>query len=223
MICIDETELSEMALEPARKVADPSEDIEILLFHVIPPPGATGAEPYSGSKSDAEQAIKSDFERRAGSARKRLEALATQFDVPVTVEVVSDRDPAGAIIRRAETDGIDLVSLATHSREQMPGDRHVGQIAERVTLSGVAPVLLAHSPIVDAEVGKNALSPGVYVFTADGIELGPVKDVDADQFRVERADGTTIVLPHSAAAAVQGGKIALHWDAAMLERTGDTH
>ncbi len=216
MACIDESELSEMALTPVRNIAEGSDGAEVVLFQVIPPTASDVGEPYSGSKSEAKEAIEEEFERKAAEARKRLETLARQVKATVSIDVVSDRDPAAAIIRRAEEDGIDLVALATHSREQVPDDRHIGEIAERVTLSGVVPVLLAHSAIAGPELSSDALSPGVYVFTADGEELGCVKDVDAARFRVERDDGRFIVLPHSAAAAVQGGKIVLHWDAAML-------
>ena len=211
MLCVDDTDLSEMVARPLAALAHP--DDEVHLFEVVVPMATDIGEPYSGSAREAEEAITSEFHEREPAVRSRLERLAKNFSARTRTTVVSDHDVDEAIIHYAEANDIDLIAMVTHSREQAFGEEHLGSIAERVTLSGVAPVLLQHRPMGEEILATDAFSPGTPVFTADGVELGQIEEVNATTFRVAK-DGETRTLPRSAAASLSGGKMELRWDLA---------
>jgi hypothetical protein len=83
-------------------------------------------------------------------------------------------------------------------------------------------VLLTHRPGDATTLAAEAFSPGLFVFSADGKELGAIKSAGGRSFHVERPDGSVLELPLSAAESVQGGRMVLYWDAMMVE-TEDKH
>lgn len=86
-----------------------------------------------------EQAI----ERRLNDLREYLIGLGGQLPAGTASRAVAeiDDDPAGAIARVAEREGVDAIVIATHGRTGM-ARAILGSVAERVVRSGVAPVLL---------------------------------------------------------------------------------
>lgn len=86
-----------------------------------------------------EQAI----ERRLNDLREYLTSLGGQLPPGTASRAVAeiDDDPAGAIARVAEREGVDAIVIATHGRTGM-ARAILGSVAERVVRSGVAPVVL---------------------------------------------------------------------------------
>lgn len=217
LLCIDDTDFSASAADALRGLAD-GVGADVHLFHVIIPTAEDRAEPYSGSTREVRQAREREFAEKEPPARRRLETIAESFQGHTEVVVWFHPDPGEAIIEYAEAHDIDLIALATHSREQVPDETHLGATAERVTLSGVAPVWLVHRPGRDEPLAMDAFAPGTPVFTADGLEIGAVAEAADDAFSVKPGEGRTYWLPRRAAAAIQSGRLVLYWDAAMLDR-----
>lgn len=217
LVCIDDTEFSRAAADSVRDLANRA-GATVHLFRVLVPTAEDRAEPYSGSTDEVLQAREQEFEAREPRARQRLEELATNFSGPTEIAIWSHPDTAEAVIEYAEENSVDLIALATHSREELPDERHLGSTAERITLSGVAPVFLVHRLGAERQLALDAFSPGTPVFTADAFELGHVGEAREDAFRIEGTGGGSFWLPRRSAAAVQGGRMVLHWDMAMVER-----
>jgi nucleotide-binding universal stress UspA family protein len=96
-------------------------------------------QPGPGVAETKDQAI----ERRLGDLRDYLTSLAAQLPPGTASRAVAeiDEDPAGAIVRVAEREGVDAIVIATHGRTGM-ARAMLGSVADRVVRSGVAPVLL---------------------------------------------------------------------------------
>lgn len=96
-------------------------------------------QPEPGTAETKEQAI----ERRLAQLREYLIGLGAQLPAGTASRAIADidEDPARAIVRHAEREGVDVIVIATHGRTGMVRAL-LGSVAERVVRAGVAPVLL---------------------------------------------------------------------------------
>jgi nucleotide-binding universal stress UspA family protein len=96
-------------------------------------------QPEPGTAETKEQAV----ERRLAQMRDYLIGLAGRLPAGTPSRALADidDDPARAIVRHAEREGVDVIVIATHGRTGMVRAL-LGSVAERVVRAGVAPVLL---------------------------------------------------------------------------------
>lgn len=215
LLCVDDTEFSEAAVPAVRELAEES-SAETELVHVLVTGQVDTGEPWSGTPRTAEETRVRQLAERRNSAEERLQRIAAAFRTPVSAVILEAPDAARAIVEHAERSRPTLVALTTHSKVAL-GERHLGSVAERLTLSGVAPVLLVYPPD-EWSIDPAALSEGCFVFTADGIEIGEVAEVANGAFKVQPPGREPYWLPAGAAAAINTGRIVLHHDEAVLER-----
>lgn len=207
-LCIDETEFSEEAIQPLRALAEAANaEVDVVHVIVVAPPN-TG-EPWSGSSDAAHARIEQQLEAKRGPAIDRLTWIAAAFRVPTNIEIRSGGDAASALLQYCDERNPDLVALTTRSKSAM-GEPRLGSVAQRMTLSGVAPVFLVY-PREERFAERTALAPGTFVFTFDGVELGTVKDVRGELFWVSGAAHEDWWLPRRAAAAINAGRLVLHY------------
>jgi nucleotide-binding universal stress UspA family protein len=96
------------------------------------------ASAFAALDADASGVV-AGLERRGEAALDRVVETAREADVPVEPATVEGA-PAGAIVRYAESAGVDLVVMATHGRTGI--DRYLlGSVTEQVVRSSPAPVL----------------------------------------------------------------------------------
>ena len=215
LVCLDDSSFSEAAVPAVRDLAE-AEGGEVELLHVLVPPTAAAGEPWSGSDERAREERNKVLAARRSDVKERLDRVAAGFRVPVSVQVVDAPDAAKAIVEYAERHAPSLIALTTRSKEML-GKRHLGSVAEEVTLSGAAPVLLVYPP-EEWSISPDALSEGCFVFTADGVELGTVSEIRGDAFRVHGGKRTDAWLAKSSVAAINTGRLVLHYTDATLDR-----
>lgn len=105
-----------------------SRRIDVTLLRVVPPVLGPGGGPRweeIRARNDLER-VRRDLERRG---------------VQVRAEVVRDRDPVHAILRRARAGGPSLIAMTTHARTGA-GRAVLGSVAEGVVRRSPVPVLV---------------------------------------------------------------------------------
>ena len=116
----------------------------LLIVHVEEPPVAYGGgELYYGIPNPATE----DLERMLHEIRPK------DPDVPCEYQLIAG-DPATAVVRLAEKEGVDLIVMGTHGRAGL-SRLLMGSVAEAVVRRAKCPVLTFKQPADDA--GK----PGV--------------------------------------------------------------
>jgi nucleotide-binding universal stress UspA family protein len=136
LIPIDGSPESASALSPARVLAR-SLGAEMVLIRVVP-------------TADGRLSVLNSPE--LDRARAELEAVATTLrSSAVRMEVVvSQGDPAEAIVAEVQSDGADLVVMSTHARSGL-ARLALGSVAERVVAHSQVPVMLVRP--TEAEPG----------------------------------------------------------------------
>ncbi|MGH2632953.1 MAG: universal stress protein, partial [Tepidiformaceae bacterium] len=170
-------------------------------------------EAYSGNITLPADLAK-HLEDEDGRVLKRLDAVASRFSPTASTRVLHGRETAQTLIEEATANQVDLVVMATHSRGGV-GEAILGSVAHDVTKAGGIPVLLVHP---EHAARPNKLPLGAYVFTSDGQELGRLEKVSGHQITVKHASGHEIRLSAADVAAIEGGRIVLHYDASDLPR-----
>lgn len=159
LVTLDKSEFSEKILATAGRIAAETR-AKVILLHVFPPvhdvarssiatgPGGTvhasayaGVAPPETSLQQVESATQAAA-RAQTETLAYLQPLASHFE-SLTVECVAREGahPAEEILRTAESQGVDLIAMATHGRT---GLAHVlvGSVAAAVVRSGKFPVVL---------------------------------------------------------------------------------
>jgi nucleotide-binding universal stress UspA family protein len=144
LVPLDGSRLADGMLAHARRFVG-QDGSEVHLLRVLPEAG--------GSQADREDRF-AEAHRHLGECRELLEG-----DGRVVTTRVVEGDPAEQILLHAETDGFDLIAMATHGRTgAMRWLR--GSVAERVLRHAPIPVFLAN--------------PEGLVLQGDGLEIGKV-------------------------------------------------
>lgn len=92
-------------------------------------------------------------------ARRELDGVAEGLrsqSIRATTEVITDTDPARAILEYAEWHGVDLIAMTTHGRRGL-SRLALGSVAEAVARESKVPVLL-YRPEPEEEARRQALS-----------------------------------------------------------------
>ena len=170
LVCLDETELSRSILPVARKFAD-ALGAEVHLLQVLDPgavhetrghvepldpranvdftggPVTVGGQYLAGADRLVERAVVEDrdqaFTRQESTVSDSLSSAAAGFEGGVKRVIRHGRDAAAAIVDYAETNHVDAIVMATHSRRRV-AELFVGSTTSAVIASGAAPVLVLH-------------------------------------------------------------------------------
>ena len=212
MLCLDGSKLSESAIPISKSLAEAAH-AEVEIVRVIEHEPVNTGEAYSGNITLPPKISKhlEDEDRRL---LEHLDEIAFTFSTPTTTHLLHGADTAKVLVEEATTKGIDMVVMATHSRGSV-GEAIFGSVAQEVTKSGVAPVVMVHpvhSPV------PTRLPIGAYVFTSDGQDLGKLEEVTARQIKVEDEAGHDLWLESNDVATIEAGRILLHYDASDLPR-----
>ena len=131
---------SEHALDEAEELALHF-GAEISLVHVVPVMPALPHDPnFTFEVPEYERALHADAEQKLGTLVERLAARGVK-----TRSIVGHGDAGPEIVRLAESEGADLIVIAT---EGMTGWRHVmfGSVAEKVVRLAKCSVLTVRAP-----------------------------------------------------------------------------
>jgi nucleotide-binding universal stress UspA family protein len=212
MLCLDGSTLSESAIPISKSLAE-AVHAEVEIVRVIEHEPVNTGEAYSGNITLPPKISKhlEDEDRRL---LEHLDEIALTFSTPTSTHLLHGADTAKVLVEEANTKGVDMVVMATHSRGSV-GEAIFGSVAQEVTKSGVAPVLMVHpvhSPV------PTRLPIGAYVFTSDGQDLGKLQEVTARQIKVEDEAGHDLWLESNDVATIEAGRILLHYDASDLPR-----
>lgn len=152
LVPLDGSPLGEAALgyvSGMLKEMTPESDVTVILFHVSRTPytrfggydGDIGAleQPYTEEEVEILRKQSTDYLERM---TKRLPA-GEQIKVE-TVVVVSDSDPADAIIKAENEHQCNLVCMSTHGRSGL-SRWAFGSVTDRVLRAGSSPVLLVRA------------------------------------------------------------------------------
>jgi len=212
MLCLDGSKLSESAIPICKSLAEATQ-AQVEVVRVIEHEPVNTGEAYSGNIT-LPPGISKHLEDEDRRLLKHLDEIATTLSTPTTTRLLHGADTAKVLVEEATMNGVDMVIMATHSRGSV-GEAIFGSVAQEVTKSGVAPVLLVHpvhSPV------PTRLPVGAYVFTSDGQDLGKLLEVTARQIKVEDDTGHDLWLDSSDVATIEAGRILLHYDASDLPR-----
>ncbi len=138
LVPLDGSEASEHLLELAAPFAA-ADSPRWLLMRAIPPfvPGGTPYLPHLLRDT-------SEHESVLNAAKGYLEGAAKRFHEPggeVEVHAVTAGQPAVAILRVAEEEGVDLIAMSTHGRGGV-ARLLLGSVADKVVRGSSIPVLL---------------------------------------------------------------------------------
>jgi nucleotide-binding universal stress UspA family protein len=170
LVCLDGSEMSLSALQPAEKMAA-SGHVEMHLLRVLDvrdshektrgriPASRRSTQDWTGaslpgaggglwSRKQREQAMTIEDRGQAvvraeADANDALRQVATQLGPDVTFEVMVGSHPAAAIVAYAQEYNADFIVMATRSRKGL-GRLLFGSTTSEVVESGVAPVVVVH-------------------------------------------------------------------------------
>lgn len=113
LVPLDGTPFSEVALRPAAALAKRT-NASVLVATVLGsrPPATVTVEPVALPKPDP---VKGVTETET-YLREVTERIRSEWDVPVSSELLTDSPPAATLARHADLVGADLIVAATHSR-----------------------------------------------------------------------------------------------------------
>jgi len=145
----DFSDASHEALEAAEELAR-TFTAELILIHAIPPTHVIQS-PNPPSALYSPTFVKEmegfAFKTMEKLVRKKLSKKEIQEDIQVRTMVVHG-NPADEIVKRADSENVDLIVIATHG---MTGWRHMvfGSVAEKVVRLAPCPVLTILAPHED--------------------------------------------------------------------------
>lgn len=145
LVPLDTTACGDRILEPAMELGD-ALGWSFVFVHVVPTHLVVGARSYPIQRRDEQQRIDAEMylERVADRFRKR--------GLPFEVRIVEEEAPAGAIVRIAVEDEIDMVAMATHGHGGLTR-AILGSVTDRVLRGTSLPILLEGPRPPTAEVG----------------------------------------------------------------------
>jgi nucleotide-binding universal stress UspA family protein len=139
LIAVDGSARAERALAPATALAR-ADSARVTLLRVVSPPRALSS-PYL---PHAIQLTRDELQQRENEARTYVEAKVQELrlgDADAAGEVLLDYHPARAVLRFADTHGVDLIGLGTHGHG--PITRLVlGSVSDKVARAANVPVLV---------------------------------------------------------------------------------
>lgn len=139
LIALDGTELAEQALAPATALARMDAARVTLLRAVSPPRGMSS--PYL---PHAIQLTQTEVQQDEDQARTYIDARVEELklrDIDVAGAVVLDYHPARAILRFAETEGVDLIAVGTRGHGRV-ARLVLGSVSDKVVRAADVPVLV---------------------------------------------------------------------------------
>jgi len=139
LVPLDGSRLAEQILEPALALGPPGE-LRVTLLRVAPaPPSALPVEETFVTPLEAEVLglARADAEAYVAAVAERVRRAGYEVDTVV----VSDHDPARAILRESQTRGIDVVALSTNARSGLARLR-LGSVADKLVRGGSCPTLV---------------------------------------------------------------------------------
>jgi nucleotide-binding universal stress UspA family protein len=114
-------------------------DAEISLLRVIPPHFPLTS-PFTSHSGQPFQGFKQE-EEAAGEALEGEAHLLEQAGISARVRVLTGAHPAEGILEFVQSEGVDLVAMATHGRGGV-ARLILGSVADKVIRGGTVPVLL---------------------------------------------------------------------------------
>ncbi len=140
LVPVDGSKLAECVLPHVQAIANGCEVTEVTFLRVLEPVGLP-ATTYITVED-----LRRMEEAQKKAAQTYLGKLVGGLDYKARAKTeIVQGDPAGAIARYAEKNGVDLIVIATHGRSGV--SRWVwGSIADRVLRSSCVPVFMVRAP-----------------------------------------------------------------------------
>lgn len=146
VVALDGTPFGEQAIEPALALAESLDAATTLLRAVAFPAMISSYMPDTVQGNDAFVA------EAEGEARSYLEQLKGELglsDKDVHYDVRVTARPANGIMEYAESNGADLIAMASHARHGV-SRAVLGSVADKVVRGSHVPVLIVHPSTDDA-------------------------------------------------------------------------
>jgi len=140
LVPLDGSAVGEQILEPAVALGSLLE-AEVTLLRVVPPPAFTVYEPMGYGAGLPPEPSQEEQGRHARSYLDKVAARLRPQSRVVFTQVVVGREPAEAILEEAQSQGSDLVALATHGRKGLPR-LLLGSVADKVIRAATIPVMV---------------------------------------------------------------------------------
>ncbi len=143
LVPLDTSDVAECVLDHVRDIAAARNVQEVVLFSVVVPA-------YLASMPEVVQShvLEEADQERTKYATEYLENTKRSLNLSnstVSTEIVRAEQPADAILDFIEKKGVDLVVMSSHGRTGL-SRWFLGSVAEKITRSSPAPVLLVPSP-----------------------------------------------------------------------------
>jgi nucleotide-binding universal stress UspA family protein len=140
LVPLDGSAVGERILEPAVALGSLMKT-EITLLRVVPPPLITVYEPMGYAARLPDEPPLQEQRRHAKAYVDQVAAHLRAQSRVVFTQVLVGREPAEAILEEAQTQGSNLIALATHGRKGLTR-LLLGSIADKVIRAATIPILV---------------------------------------------------------------------------------
>jgi nucleotide-binding universal stress UspA family protein len=215
-LCLQDFDASGETLGPFLRFASVCK-ASVEVIHVRPFSSNTPAVRRSQNGRDDVHTEEAANKARA-TAERSLKHLMADCPVPLGITIVPGPNVARSIVTRCQAEGFDLIALTLWRSPEEERFPRIGSITSEVVKSARVPVYLFH-PRVGSNVAteNDALTVGSFVFTADGYELGVIREVLADRFKVGRENEVAWWLPGKALASAVNCRTELRFTRAAID------